>query len=67
MVVVGLLGVVMVALPGPESGAQVPPPDPDIVAVPPGSTAQVTVLSGPAFGLVTMTVSAAVAVQVPKV
>jgi len=68
IVVVGLLGVVMVAVPGlpAAAGVHVPVPVPAIVAVPPGSTAHVTVWSGPAFGLVTMTVSAADAEHVPS-
>ena len=69
IVVVGLVGVVIRAVPGlPDAaGVQIPAPVAAIVAEPPGSTAHVTVWSGPAFGLVTMTVSAADAEQVPRV
>ncbi len=64
IVVVGLLGVVMTAVPGFPVGAgvHVPVPVPAIVAEPPGSMAQFTVWSGPAFGLA-VTVMSAVSVQ----
>ncbi len=51
MVVVGLVGVVMVAVPGLAGelmAVQVPAPVPDMEALPPGRTAQVTVWSVPA-------------------
>jgi hypothetical protein len=69
IVVVGLVGLVMTAVPGFPVGAgvHVPVPVPAIVAEPPGSMAQFTVLSGPAFGLVTITVSNAGMEQVPRV
>ncbi len=70
IVVVGLVGEVMVAVPGlPEDAGDhlTPVPVPAMVAEPPGSMAQFTVLSGPAFGLVTVTVSVAEAEQVPRV
>jgi hypothetical protein len=70
MVVVGLVGEVMVAVPGlPEDAGDhlTPVPVPAIVAEPPGSRTQFTVWSGPAFGLVTVTVSVAEAAQVPSV
>jgi hypothetical protein len=65
IVVVGLVGVVMVEVPGLAGepiAVQVPVPVPAMVAVPPGNTAQVTVWSGPAFGLA-VTVISAVSVQ----
>ncbi len=61
IVVVGLLGAVMVAVPGLAGEAiavQVPVPVAVIVAVPPGSTAQVTVWSVPALGLAVTTIDA---------
>ena len=64
IVVVGLVGVVMVAVPAlpAAAGVHVPTPVAAIVAVPPGNTAHVTIWSGPAFGLA-VTVTRAVSVQ----
>ena len=58
MVVVGLAGAVMVAVPGlVPMAVHVPAPVAAIVAVPPGRIAHDTVWSGPASGLaVTVTV-----------
>jgi hypothetical protein len=70
IVVVGLVGEVIVAVPGlPEDAGDhlTPVPVPAMVAVPPGRSTHVTVWSGPAFGLVTVTVSVAEAEQVPSV
>jgi hypothetical protein len=69
IVVVGLAGLVMVAVPGlpKEIGAHVPMPVPAMVAVPPGSSTQGTVWSGPPFATFTVTVSVAEAEQVPSV
>ena len=69
MVVVGLLGVVMVAVPGLPAamGVQIPVPVAAIVADPPGSKAHVTVWSGPALDLFTVTISVADAEHVPSV
>jgi hypothetical protein len=65
MVVVGLVGVVMVAVPGlPAWADQVPAPTAAIVAVPPGSVVQVTVWAGPALGPA-VTITAAVSVHDP--
>jgi hypothetical protein len=59
MVVVGLVAVVMVAVPGlPVCADHVPTPVPPIVALPPGRTAQVTVLSTPALGFAVTTTEA---------
>ena len=59
IVVVGLVGVVIVAVPGlPAIAVQVPAPVPAIVAVPPGKITQVTVRSGPALGLAVTTMAA---------
>jgi hypothetical protein len=61
MVVVGLVGVVMVAVPGLAGepiGVHVPVPVPAMVAVPPGIVAQLTVWSGPALGLAVTTIAA---------
>ena len=60
IVVVGLVGVVMTAVPGlpADAGVHVPAPVPAIVAEPPGRRAQVTVWSGPAFGLAVTTICA---------
>ena len=59
IVVVGLAGVVIVAVPGlPVCAVHVPVPVPAIVAEPPGSVAQLTVLSGPALGLAVTTTAA---------
>ena len=63
IVVVGLVVDVMVEVPGlPAIAVHVPAPTAAIVAVPPGSNAQVTVWSGPAFGLA-VTVTLAVSGQ----
>ena len=64
IVVVGLAGVVMRAVPGlPDAaGVHVPTPVAAIVAEPPGSMAHVTVWSGPAFGFA-VTVICAVSVH----
>jgi hypothetical protein len=68
IVVVGLLALVIVAVPGfPVIADHVPVPVPVMVAVPPGSMAQLTTSSVPALGLVMMTVSATDAEQVPSV
>ena len=57
------LGVVIVAVPGfPAWAVHVPLPVPDIVALPPGITAQLTVLSVPASGFA-VTVTLAVSVH----
>ena len=58
IVVVGLAGVMMTALPGlpDDAGVHIPAPVAAIVAVPPGSMAQLTVWSGPAFGLAVMSI-----------
>ena len=59
MVVVGLVAVVISAVPGlPAIAVHVPVPVADIVAVPPGSKAQLTVLSGPALGFAVTTMEA---------
>ncbi len=58
MVVVALPGVVIVLPALPVAAVHVPVPVAAIVAVPPGSTAQLTVWSGPALGFaVTVTVA----------
>ena len=59
MVVVGEVGVVMVAVPGlPERAVHVPVPDAAIVVVPLGREVTTMVRSAPAFGLaVTVTVA----------
>ena len=61
IVVVGLVGVVMVAVPGlPACAVHVPAPVAAMVAVPPGKDAQVTVSFGPPFtpaGPATLTVA----------
>jgi hypothetical protein len=65
--VVAEVGVVIVAVPGLlASAVHVPAPVAAIVADPPGNTAQLTVWSGPAFGLA-VTITAAVSVQPPLV
>ena len=67
MVVVGLVGVVMVAVPGlPACAVHVPVPVAAIVAEPPGTVIQLTVLSGPALGRVDI-VTRAVSVHEPLV
>jgi hypothetical protein len=61
MVVVGLVAVVIVAVPGLAGEAMavhVPVPVPAIVAVPPGRVAQLTTWSGPALGLAVTTMDA---------
>jgi hypothetical protein len=67
IVVLALAGVVMAAVPGlPACAVHVPVPVAPIVADPPGSTAQFTVLLGPALGCA-VTVTVAVEVHVPFV
>jgi hypothetical protein len=67
IVVVGLVGVVIVAMPGLLTTAvHVPVPVAAIVAVPPGRTTQLTVWSGPASGLV-VTITSAESAHVPLV
>jgi hypothetical protein len=63
IVEVGLVGLVMVAVPGlPGIVDHDPVPMAAIVDVPPGRIAQVTVLSGPALGLAVM-ITATVSLQ----
>ena len=63
IVVVGLAGLVMLAVPGlPVCAVHVPVPVAAMVADPPGSIAQFTVWSAPALGLA-VTVILAVSVQ----
>jgi hypothetical protein len=63
IVVVGLVAVVMVAVPGlPVCALHVPVPTPDIVTDPPGSTTQDNELSAPALGFA-VTTTAAVSVH----
>ena len=59
IVVAALVAVVIVAVPGlPDCAVHVPVPVADMVAEPPGSTAQLTVLSAPALGLAVTTTEA---------
>jgi hypothetical protein len=65
IVVVGDVGVVMIAVPGlPVWAVHIPIPVAAIVAVPPGSTVQATIWSGPASAPL-LTVTIAVSLQAP--
>ena len=61
MAVAAMDGAAIVAVPGlPDMAVHIPPPDAPMVALPPGSVAQDTTLSGPAIVVLTMTFAVSV-------